>query len=59
MFAPVAIRFHGYRVECDGIGSAYVDSVLRHPAVQEWMNAGQREIEIIEGFEVGEEPGRQ
>lgn len=29
MFAPVAIRFCGYRVECDGIGSAYVDSVSR------------------------------
>ena len=54
MFAPVVIRFSGYGVECDGIGSVYVDSVLRHPAVQAWKHEAQRESEVVEELEVGE-----
>ena len=56
MFAPVAIRFNGYGVRCDGIGSAYVDAVLRHPALREWVHEAQEESEVIEDFEVGGEP---
>ena len=56
MFAPVAIRFIGYGVRCDGIGSAYVDSVMRHPAIRDWVREAQEEPEILEKFEVGEEP---
>ena len=56
MFAPVALRFIGYGVRCDETGSAYVDSVTRHPAVREWVRAAREETEILEKFEVGEEP---
>lgn len=56
MFAPVVIRFSGYGIRCDERGSAYVESVLGHPALQEWMNQAQEEPEIIEDMEVGEEP---
>lgn len=57
MFAPVAIRFHGYGVRpFDERGSAYMESVLGHPALQEWMNEAQEEPESIEEFEVGEKP---
>jgi glutathione S-transferase len=56
MFAPVVIRFRGYGVECDGMGSAYIDTVWRHPAVQEWMKEAQREVEVIRDFEVGDGP---
>ena len=56
MFAPVAIRFIGYGIRCDERGTAYVDSVLGHPALREWMIQAQGEYEIIEDMEVGEEP---
>jgi len=56
MFAPVAIRFSGYGIRCDARSTEYIDSVLRHPALLEWMSQGQREAEILEDFEVGEEP---
>jgi glutathione S-transferase len=56
MFAPVAIRFNGYGIRYDRRSSEYIDSLLRHPALQEWMEQAQRESEIIEDFEVGEEP---
>ena len=56
MFAPVAIRFSGYGIRCDERGSAYVDSVLGHPALREWTIQAQGEYEIIEDMEVGEEP---
>jgi glutathione S-transferase len=56
MFAPVAIRFSGYGIQCDERGAPYIDSVLRHPAIQEWMTQAQGESEIIESFAVGEEP---
>ena len=56
MFAPVVIRFSGYGIRCDERGSAYVDSVLGHPALREWMIQAQGEYEIIEDMEVGEEP---
>jgi glutathione S-transferase len=55
MFAPVVIRFSGYGIRCDERGSAYVDFVLGHPALQEWMNHAQEESEIVEELEVGEE----
>ena len=56
MFAPVAIRFSGYGIRCDERGSAYVDSVLGHAALQEWMIQAQGESEVVEELEVGEEP---
>jgi glutathione S-transferase len=53
MFAPVVIRFRGYGIRCDERGSTYMDSVLWHPALREWMNQAQEESEIIEEMEVG------
>ena len=55
MFAPVVIRFSGYGIRCEESGSVYANSVLGHPAIQEWMNQAREESEIIEDFEVGEE----
>jgi len=54
MFAPVVIRFSGYGIQCDEGGFAYVDSVLRHPALQEWTNQAQVESEIVMELEIGE-----
>jgi glutathione S-transferase len=45
MFAPVALRFHTYGVQLKGAEMDYVFSVLAHPAVQEWVEAAEGEIE--------------
>ena len=52
MFAPVAIRFNGYNISLSGIEEKYVASVLRHPAIIEWIEAGKHETEVIEANEI-------
>lgn len=51
MFAPVASRFQTYAVELEGDESAYAGAVLAHPAVTEWMTAGQAEPWTIAEYE--------
>ncbi len=48
MFAPVAIRFHGYCVPLEDSAAAYVGRLLQHPAIIEWIDAGSAESMIIE-----------
>jgi len=43
MYAPVTTRFVTYGVPLDPVSSAYVDAVLRWPAMQEWSAAAARE----------------
>lgn len=47
MFAPVAIRFRGYAVPLAGGVREYVETVLEHPGMRDWMDAGVREKEVI------------
>ncbi len=51
MFAPVAIRFITYEVQLDAIAKDYVEAILALPAMQEWIQAGLAEVEIISNFE--------
>ena len=51
MFAPVALRFHSYAIALDDYAQAYVQSVLTHPDVRHWMDAGRQETEVIEADE--------
>lgn len=51
MFAPVAIRFRGYGVECHDTVVAYVDTLYSLPAMREWIDAGCRELERIDKYE--------
>ncbi len=51
MYAPVALRFNTYRVAVGAAERAYVNTVLSHPAIQEWMEAGRQETEVIQEFE--------
>jgi glutathione S-transferase len=51
MYAPVALRFHTYRLEAGPVAQDYVDTVLDHPAVKEWIASGQAETEVIQAFE--------
>jgi glutathione S-transferase len=52
MFAPMALRFDGYGIPLAGVESDYVTSVLSHPGIAEWVEAGKRETEIIEADEI-------
>jgi len=48
MFAPVAIRFHRYCVPLQDSAATYVQRLLQHPAMVEWIAAGSAEPTIIE-----------
>lgn len=47
MFAPVVLRFHRYNVKVNKPSLAYVNTMLKHPAMQEWIAAGRAEPEVI------------
>jgi glutathione S-transferase len=47
MFAPVVLRFQTYGVELDGLEYKYAQSLLAHPDVLCWLEAGRSETEII------------
>lgn len=51
MYAPVALRFHTYDLVAGQVERDYVDTVLDHPAVQEWIESGKNESEVIPAFE--------
>ncbi len=52
MFAPVASRFQTYGVALENEARRYVETVLGHPAMQEWEAAAQAESEVVEAEEV-------
>jgi glutathione S-transferase len=52
MFAPIALRFHGYSIPLSGVEESYVKSVLNHPGIIDWIEAGKLESEIIEEAEI-------
>jgi glutathione S-transferase len=52
MYAPIVMRFVGYDVPLEGIEKAYAESVLKQPAIQEWIEAGKAEIEVIAEDEI-------
>lgn len=43
MYAPVALRFHGYAVPLDGTEHDYLSTVLNLPAMREWLGAAMLE----------------
>ena len=51
MFAPVVLRFHRYQVPLGETASNYVEAMLQHPAMIEWVAAGRAEDEVIESEE--------
>jgi hypothetical protein len=52
MFAPVALRFSEYGIPLSGVGADTVDSVLKHPGIVEWVDAGRPETGVIEANEI-------
>jgi glutathione S-transferase len=51
MYAPVALRFWTYRLDAGPVAQDYVNTVLGHPAMVEWIEAGKSETEVIQAFE--------
>jgi glutathione S-transferase len=47
MYAPIALRFAGYSIPLAGIEKSYVNTVLAHPNIIQWMEAGKVEKEVI------------
>lgn len=47
MFAPVVLRFEGYGVELNDLEKAYVQATLNQSHMQDWIEAGKKEKEII------------
>jgi len=52
MYAPIALRFHGYNIPLEGVEADYVQSVLNQPCIIEWIEAGKNEKEIIDQDEI-------
>lgn len=52
MYAPIALRFTGYNITLGEVEQAYVEQLLSLPALQQWVEDGKKEIEIIEEDEV-------
>ncbi len=52
MFAPVALRFYGYSIPLSSTDQEYVESVVNHPAIIEWIEAGRLEKEVIDDDEI-------
>ncbi len=51
MFAPVVLRFHRYNVALNEDSLSYMNTMLNHPAMQEWIEAGRAESDVIESEE--------
>lgn len=51
MFAPIATRFQTYGVELAGKSKAYLDQLLGHPLMVEWLALAAAETNVIPRWE--------
>ena len=51
MFAPVVTRFVTYSVPVPRFAAAYMEAMLDHPWMREWVEAAQEEPWVIERYE--------
>ena len=51
MYAPVVTRIVTYGLPIARFATAYMDAVLRHPFMQDWIAAAQEEEWVLEQFE--------
>ena len=52
MFAPVVTRFITYSIPVPRFAANYMEAVLNHPWMKEWIEAAQEEPWVIEQYEV-------
>lgn len=53
IFAPIATRFQTYGVLLEGHAKSYMDRLLDHTLVTEWLRLGKHEVDEIPSLEVG------
>ena len=53
MYAPVVFRFKTYRVTVSPESTAYMNTMLANPHIQQWLAAARQETEIIPEDEAG------
>jgi glutathione S-transferase len=51
MFAPVVTRFVTYQIPVPRFALAYMEAILHHPWMLEWIEAAQEEPWVIERYE--------
>ena len=51
MFAPVITRFVSYSIPVPRFAAAYMEAMLSHPWMREWLEAAQEEPWVIERYE--------
>jgi glutathione S-transferase len=51
MFAPVVTRFVTYSIAVPRFAAAYMEAMLGHPWMHEWLEAAQEEPWVIEKYE--------
>ena len=51
MYAPIALRFSGYQVSLNNFEKDYVQTMLEHPNIINWMEVGKQKSEIIDADE--------
>jgi glutathione S-transferase len=51
MFAPVVTRFFTYSIPVPRFAAAYMETMLDHPWMQEWIAAAREEPWVIEHYE--------
>jgi glutathione S-transferase len=51
MFAPVVLRFNSYGIKFSSVAQTYVDAMLDHPHMKEWMAGAAQETHIIAKYE--------
>jgi glutathione S-transferase len=54
MYAPVVLRFRTYGVELSGAARSYYEAMLALPAMQQWIEAAERESESLPQFDMYE-----
>jgi len=54
MYAPVVLRFRTYEVDLPAAAQGYYDAMLTLPAMQQWIDAAEREAESIPQFDMYE-----
>ncbi len=48
MYAPVALRFRTYGISLTETSTHYMNSLLDHPSVRAWVDAGMKETFVID-----------
>ena len=51
MYAPVCTRIATYQLPVGRFAQAYVDAVIRHPWMQDWIAAAQEEEWVLDQYE--------